>query len=62
MAEVLVCLVGVHFGFPVVHDRAAEVVSAEGGGFGEAHLSAPVYGSQELAAVGAPQGGTLVPP
>ena len=39
------CLVGVHFSLPVVNKGPAHAVSAEGGGFRQAHLSAPVNGA-----------------
>ena len=39
------CLVGVHFGLPVVHKGPAHAVSAEGGGLREARLPAPVNGA-----------------
>lgn len=49
------CLVGVHFGLPVFNKGAAHAVSAKGGGFRQACLSAPIYSAQELPTISTPQ-------
>ena len=39
------CLVGIQLGLPVINKGAAHAVSAEGGGFRQARLSAPINGA-----------------
>ena len=54
-------LVGVDFGPPLICQGPGLTVSAEGRGFRQAKLLAPVYGPQESPAVGTPQGCAFVP-
>ena len=57
-------LVCVDLGVPLLYTRqcAGLGVSAEGGGLRQAHLPAPVNGTQEGPAVGTPYGCALVTP